>query len=235
MTVSKLAGMGRLVQKDKRNLEFPLPKMEVPKDVRRRHWWAGPVYDQKDTPQCVGYAGFGWLTGGPVTNHPDFAPADLYHWAQQNDEWPGQDYDGTSTLGLMKALKEKGYIGEYRWATDADTLVAWILTKGPVLVGTTWFKDMFTPENDNGFIRPTGDESGGHEWRITGADLDRKAPDGTVGAVRMVNSWGVNWGDRGRAWVSIKDLDFLVKHDGEAVTVDELKIAGVGWGDTLAA
>jgi len=225
MTVSPLAGMGRLVQHDRRNASFPLPKVAVPAGVRKRMWWGGAVYDQGDLPQCVGYAGFGWLTGGPVVNHPHFTPADLYHWAQEADEWPGQDYDGTSTLGLMKALKGKDYIDEYRWATDADTLVAWILAKGPVLVGTDWYKDMFTPENKNGFIRPTGDNQGGHEWRIAGVDLDEKCPDGTTGAVRMINSWGKAWGEQGRAWVSIKDLDFLVKNNGEAVTVPELKVA----------
>lgn len=232
--VSQLAGMGRLVQTDPRTRNFALRKMEVPSEVRRRYWWGGPVYDQKDTPQCVGYAGFGWLTGGPVTNHPDFAPADLYHWAQEEDEWPGQDYDGTSTLGLMKALKKKGYIGEYRWAFDCETLVAWLLTKGPVLVGTSWFVDMFTPAAPDGFIHPTGQDVGGHEWRIVGADRDKKCPDGTSGAVRMINSWGTGWGDQGRAWVSFKDLDFLIKNQGEAVTVDELKIAGVGWTETVA-
>jgi Papain family cysteine protease len=225
MTVSPLAGMGRLIQKDHRNLQFPLPKMEVPDDVRRRFWWAGDVYDQGDTPQCVGYAGYGWLTGGPIVNKPNFTQADLYHWAQERDEWPGEGYDGTSTLGLMKALKDKNYIGEYRWATDAETLIAWLLMKGPVLVGTSWFRDMFTPHNKTGFIHPTGADDGGHEWRIIGADRDKIGDDGKKGAVRMVNSWGKKWGLQGRAWIGFDDLDFLIKHDGEAVTVDELKVA----------
>jgi hypothetical protein len=233
MPVSPLAGMGRLVQKDKRNLEFPLPLATVPSDVRKRYWWVGHVLDQKDTPQCVGFAGYGWLIGGPVTNKPDFAPADLYHWAQAADEWEGENYDGTSTLGLMKALKSKGFINEYRWTTDAETLVAWVLAKGPVLVGTNWLRDMFTPDKE-GFIHAAGANDGGHEWRIRGANRDKHCPDGTKGAVRMVNSWGVNWGDHGQAWISIPDLDRLIKADGEAVTVDELKVAEVGWSEATA-
>jgi hypothetical protein len=234
MTVSPLAGMGRLVQHDKRNLDYPLPLLTVPAGVRSRYWWVGKVLDQGDTPQCVGYAGWGWLFGGPVTNRPDFTPADLYHWAQENDEWPGQDYDGSSTIGLMKALKSKGYVSEYRWATNAETLIAWILAKGPVLVGTSWFKDMFTPDKE-GFIHPQGENVGGHEWRIRGANRDRRCPDGTKGAVRMVNSWGVGWGDVGQAWLSFPDLDKLIKQDGEAVTVDEIKLAGIGWADFSTA
>lgn len=224
---------GRLVQKDKRNLEYPLPKMVVPSTMRKRFWWSGPIYDQGETSMCVGYAGYGWLTGGPVINHPKFKPEDLYHLAQDYDEWPGSDYDGTSTLGLMKALKAKAYVGDYRWATDAETLVAWILTMGPVLVGTDWFADMFEPKDH--FLHPTGDNQGGHEWRIIGADRDKHCPDGTHGAARMVNSWGSKWADHGRAWISFKDLDFLIKKDGEAVTVDELKVAGLEWRETETA
>jgi len=222
---SALAGMGRLLQRDERNSNYPLPKLET--DRTHRFWSVGAVLDQGDSPMCVGYAGFGWLIGGPVINRPNFTPADLYHWAQANDEWPGTDYDGSSTLGLMKALKAKNYIGEYRWATDAETLVAWVLEKGPVLVGTNWYRDMFTPHNKTGFIEPIGDNDGGHEWRIVGADRRKHCPNGTQGAVRMVNSWGKEWGEMGRAWIAFDDLDKLIKEDGEAVTVTELKVANI--------
>jgi len=221
---SELAGLGRLSQPDPRNRNFALPKEFVPPAVRRKFWWGAEVLDQLDTPQCVGFAGYGWLLGGPTTNEPEFTPEDLYRWAQERDQWAGTDYDGTSTLGLMKALKDKGYITEYRWAFDAETLVAWLLTNGPVLVGTNWFMDMFTPNIHNGFIEPTGDVVGGHEWRIVGADRDKVCPDGSQGAVRMVNSWGTGWGDKGRAWVSLDDLDLLIKGDGEAVTAIEIRL-----------
>lgn len=221
MPTSPLAPLGRLVQKDERNRNYALPKLAPTR--RSRFWHAGQVLDQGDTPQCVGYAGWGWLAAGPTTNRPSFTPTDLYRWAQELDEWPGTNYDGTSTLGLMKALKQKGYVGEYRWAFDAATVVAWVLEQSPIVVGTSWFMDMFTPDR-MGFLEPTGEDVGGHEWLIIGADLDERCPDGGQGAVRMVNSWGRGWADHGRAWVSIKDLDFLIKHDGEAVTPLEIKV-----------
>lgn len=234
MTISPLAGMGRLVEKDKRNLDYLIPKLEVPSEVRRRHWWNAGVLDQGKTSQCVGYAGWGWLAGGPTTNNPDFTPKDLYKWAREKDQWEGENYEGTSTLGLMRALKDKGFVSEYRWATDAETLVAWILAKGPVLVGTSWYHDMFMPDIHTGFLHVSGKDEGGHEWRITGADRDKKCPDGSLGAVRMINSWGLGWGDLGRAWISFKDLDKLIKHDGEAVTSDELRVAEIGSSDAFA-
>ena len=219
-----LAGMGRRRQRDDRNAKFLLPVLPVSPTNRRRFWWSAEVLDQMDTPQCVGYAGYGWLRGGPVTNTPPFTPTQLYKWAQQRDEWPGENYDGTSTLGLMKALKERGYIESYHWAFDAKTVANWVLNVGPILVGTWWTIDMFMPDV-TGFIEFAGEKVGGHEWRIVGVDLDEHCPDGSVGAVRMVNSWGRNWGEGGRAWVSLADLDRLLKDEGEAVTAMEIKLA----------
>jgi hypothetical protein len=220
----ELAGLGRLIQQDRKNLEHPMPLVQVPSGVRRRMWNSAAVLDQGGTPQCVGYAGWGWLAGGPVVNHPKFSPADLYHWAQDEDEWPGDNYEGTSTLGLMKALKKRGYIEDYVWAHDAETLVAWILTQGPVLVGTSWYMGMSNPDRSD-FLELSGENVGGHEWRIIGADRDKKCPNSKRGAVRMVNSWGRGWSDNGRAWLSFDDLDRLIKEDGEAVTATEIKVA----------
>lgn len=219
---SELAGLGRLPQHDARNRQYAMPRKTVPVEIRRRMWNAGDVLDQGDTPQCVGYAGWGWLAGGPTTNRPAFSPSQLYHWAQERDEWPGTDYDGTSTLGLMKVLRDKGYISEYVWAFDAETLVSWVLTTGPVLVGTWWYLDMANPPY--GFLEARGENLGGHEWRIVGADRDKLCPDDTWGACRMVNSWGRGWGDKGRAWVSFNTLDRLIKEDGEAVTATEIRV-----------
>lgn len=221
--MGELTGLGRRPQWDARNLLYQLPRRFVPKTLRRRMWYGGPVLDQGATPQCVGYAGWGWLAAGPVTNRPKFTPTELYRWAQERDEWPGLDYEGSSTLGLMKALKFKGYIREYRWALDAETLAAWVLTTGPVLVGTNWYLDMFTPDR-RGFIQPTGEEVGGHEWRIVGADRDLTALDDSKGAFRMVNSWGRGWGANGRAWISFRHMDLLLANNGDAVTALEIKL-----------
>ena len=220
----ELAGLGRLRQVDARNAKYQMPKLSVPGEVRRKLWHAGTVLDQKDTPQCVGYSGWQWLASGPTTNKPPFSPTDLYHWAQDNDEWPGSDYEGSSTLGLMKALKSRGYIGEYVWALDAETVAAWVLSRGPTVVGTNWFNDMFTPDKE-GFLEAAGQNVGGHEWTVIGFDRDKKwKHTGEVGAFRMVNSWGKGWGDGGRAWVSLKTLDRLIKDQGEAVTATEFKV-----------
>lgn len=217
----RVFGLGRERRWDERNKDFALPRKSVPRDVRSRTWFGGPVLDQGETPMCVGFAGWGWLRGGPVLNKPDFTPQELYHWAQQKDEWDGENYEGSSTLGLMTVLKDAGYINGYQWALDADTLLAWVLTKGPVVVGTNWYEEMFSPRKD-GFLVLDGDSAGGHEWRVVGANRDKKCPDGSRGALRMVNSWGTSWAQNGRAWISVKDMQRLIQEDGEAVTPTEV-------------
>jgi hypothetical protein len=219
------AGLGRLLQKDERNKNFPLPRKQIyPAELRRKMWFGSEVTDQLDTPHCVGHAGYGWLQAGPVTNKPPFTPTQLYYMAQDRDEWPGRDYDGTSSLGLMKALKDVGYISEYRWAFDAQTVAEWLLTSGPIVAGTWWHLDMFMPHKKTGFIAPTGKKVGGHEYRLVGVDLDKPGPGGAKGALRIVNSWGANWGQHGRAWITIDDFDRLLKDDGDAVTALEVSV-----------
>jgi len=144
--------------------------------------------------------------------------------AQDNDEWPGRepDYEGSSTRGLMKALIKLGLVSDYQWAKDAETLVANILARGPILAGTNWHRDMFTPDRE-GFLHPEGPVDGGHEWIAHGANRNKPCPDGSKGACRMMNSWGPKWNGDGHGWLSFKDLDFLIKSRGEAVTATEIK------------
>lgn len=218
------AGLGRIARVDPRNANYPLPKQRVPAGVRARQWNVPSVLDQGSTPQCVAYTGYQWLRAGPICNRKlAFQPADLYHWAQEQDEWPGESYDGTSGLGMMKALQAQKFITEYRWAFDVDTIFSWILTSGPVCFGSNWHRQMFMPTND-GWLLAEGDNDGGHEYLLAGAHLDKKSPhDGSVGAVRMINSWGSGWGQKGRAWISRATLASLLADSGDCCTATELK------------
>jgi C1A family cysteine protease len=83
---------------------------------------------------------------------------------------------------------------------------------------------MFMPTED-GWLRVIGPEDGGHEYLLIGADRDKKCPhDGSIGAVRMLNSWGPNWGENGRAWISRANLEYLLKNEGDCCTATELKV-----------
>jgi hypothetical protein len=216
-----MPGLGRLYEWDDQNLEYKLPRKAVPSSVTSRYWWTPEIVDQGEKPYCVGYSGYTWLRCGPVYNKPDLTPDQLYKIAQDNDEWPGDDYEGSSGLGLMKGLKDRGYVKEYRWALDADTAMAWVLTTGPVLAGTNWFSGMTEPDK-YGYLHATGANEGGHEWLISGASRTKLNPDRSIGAFRMTNTWGKDWGDGGRAWVTKREFDALLKDQGDCVTPTEI-------------
>lgn len=215
-----LDGLGRLTSVDVRDRNFLLPK-EAPRKWFRSWLTPGPALDQGASSHCVAYAGGKYLLAHPIVNKmPNLQQ--LYQDCQRNDEWDGEDYDGTSVRALMKMLKGQGLISEYRWAFDIDTLVGSLINLGPVVVGTTWTMDMFMPDRHE-YIYPSGREVGGHAYMLVAANTRRKNPDGTTGAVRMINSWGPRWGKNGRAWITLDGMATLLKDWGEAAMATEVK------------
>ena len=219
MTHTPEHGLGRLHAPDDRDMQFMLERPRAA-GIDSRYWITrGQAYDQGNTSQCVAYSWVRWLTTNPVTNKPlPFGP--LYTECQRNDEWPGEEptYEGTSVRAGAKVLQAKGLISSYRWAFSAETVITHVLAVGPMVVGTTWTRDMFYPDAD-GFVRPTGRSVGGHAWTIIGASRSK-------GAVRAINSWGPSWNPehKGRFWVSFEDLDKLLADRGEACAAFELRV-----------
>lgn len=183
-----------------------MSKMEPSKKTKKM--WADMYYsgDQGQTPQCVGYAWTHWLSSRPIRQF--LYPSGIYELAQHVDEWDGNDYDGTSVRAGAKVLSKLGYIVQYKWALNAETIIDTILNLGPVVVGTSWLKGMMQTDNNN-FIHATGISYGGHAYLLSGVDKE-------LGAVRIKNSWGLKWGVRGHAWLSFNDLDTLMSRNGEA-------------------
>jgi len=223
-----LSGLGRRYAPDERDNKYLLRKETVPPAVTSKYWLSlGDALDQGATSECVIYSTDKWLSTRPVVNAGFLTAAErtkVYERVQEIDEWPGTDYDGTSVRAMFKWLKANGLCSEYRWGFDLDTVVAHVLTKGPVVMGTDWYMDMFTPDWD-GYIEPRGSYVGGHAWTIIGINRKRKNPDGTTGAARMINSWGSGWGQNGKAWLTFETLEQLIEEQGEAAVAVEVKEA----------
>lgn len=210
--------------RDPRDKAYLLPRKSVAPDLRMKFYPTGPILDQGSFPHCVAFSTVQLLRTGPISNVYNIPPVDLYNRCQLVDEWAGEDYDGTSVRAAMKILKEDGYISEYNWAFDIGTVINYVLSTGPMIVGTYWYSDMF--DVVNGFIRATGFAVGGHAYLIKGINLDYPCLDGTKGAFRIINSWGNTWGNGphgGLAWISIRDMERLILEDGEAACIKEIK------------
>lgn len=185
-----------------------LTKPEIPtsKYWQDNIWWG----DQGSTPKCVGYAWAHWIEDGPILHsgiHPVVSPDLIYSEAQKIDEWPGENYNGTSVRAGARYLKNISKISSYYWAFDVNTLINTVLTLGPVVVGTNWYYGMFYP-NINGLIKISGYLAGGHAYVINGVD--------TINRVfRIKNSWGQRWGIGGHAFISFDDMARLISESGE--------------------
>ena len=159
--------LGRLPKPDERDSRFLMSSL-LPKQlpgITYKYWWpSGWWGDQGQYPQCVAYSWTHWLASGPITQKTKrvggvapFDPVFLYNEAQKIDEWPGEDYDGTSVRAGAKVLKNAGFIGGYSWAWDIGTTVNALLTLGPVVVGTWWTRDMFYPNTEQ-YVQQLQDE-----------------------------------------------------------------------------
>jgi hypothetical protein len=228
----KSYGLGRLYRPDERNNNFPMRKLlqpskavePRPRSRTHRIYWVG---QQGAHPHCVGFAWTGFLRATPYS-HTHLMPSEVYAGAQKDDEWAGENYDGSSVLGGARYLSRLTIadgplspdIGPYHWAKTVDEVLDCIGLRSPVVLGTDWHTDMFKP-NSRGVINATGALEGGHAYLAIGYD-DRK------GLVKIVNSWGKGWGIAGRAFLSYDDLAKLLEHQGEACVAEKINFGRVG-------
>lgn len=209
--------LGREYSEDRRDLNYLIvnkvpPKVLKPAVTITSRQWPDEVWwgNQGNTPTCVGYAWAHYIEDGPVTHvglKPIISPITIYKEAQKIDEWPGENYAGTSVRAGAKYLHNTKKISSYLWAYDVNTLINTVLNVGPVVVGTNWYYGMFFPDR-TGRIRVSGYRVGGHAYVINGVDTRTQL-------FRIKNSWGRRWGVNGRAFISFSDMTRLIRERGE--------------------
>lgn len=219
-------GTGRLFSADPR--DYPLRARLAPEAIKdprpyRYHNAEGWHGDQLRTNKCVGYGIAHIIEDGPVTHKgpaPVLHPDAIYEYAQRNDEWEGENYEGTSGRAGAKAAKRFGYFKEFRVTQDFDEVIAHLSEVGPIGLGTVWHDTMFYPDAQ-GFLRMkpfSHDIVGGHFYVSNGYNLKEQF-------VRIKNSWGRAWGFNGHAKISFDDLRYLLSYQGEGIVGFENKIA----------
>lgn len=199
--------LGCLYEWDERNSNFPisglLPRKAYATQVNKV-WDCKHVLDQGAAPACVGFAFAHQMIADPYPekhiNNPQ--GMSLYLRAQFLDQFPGEDYQGTSTLGGVKAMQElyPGSIESYRWGDTKrlDDIIACIGHFSPVVISTNWLTGMDSPDK-NGLIRAVGNSRGGHCYMLRGQHIKKKQ-------FTLQNSWGTYWAKGGTALISFDDM-----------------------------
>lgn len=205
-----------------------LPPYTTRQAKRSRVFWKrGVQLDQGQEGACVGFAWSQELFTSPVRvplqpfHAPNAFAAGIYHAARLVDEYPGEDYEGTSVLAGAKVIREHGWLGEYRWAFGIDDVIQALLYSGPVVLGIPWYNDMFEPDLYGVLSGMCGGGiAGGHAILANGYhgnhQLHPAAGRPQMPMVHLQNSWGSDWGQDGGAWIGVLALANLLDQDGEA-------------------
>lgn len=218
-TTTEDSRLGRLVQYDDRSLDFPLAShvrgLDFP--TRGRGWSVRHWLNQYSEGACVSFAWHHEALAVPARAlyHSTLADRDInpiassrYREMQKIDQWPGEDYEGTSVIAGAKLMQGYGYFDSYRWCFTLRDIIMAVAYEGPVVMGTNWYEGMYDPDEE-GFLRPQeGEMVGGHSWIIPSFSVKNRT-------VNIWNSWGESWGNRARAKITWDDLEFLLLNDGE--------------------
>lgn len=246
-----MGALGRLAPKSWEHVErYPLHALladrdhpltlDVPRELSLGlpGWWK--EHDQGSEGACVGFGTSAMMSltnrrqrflriGFPRTYRYDARW--LYHEAQKVDEWPGEDYEGTSVNAACKVLRDQGHrrvqggvtgsakpvhgISAYRWAYDAAETKAAIASGVGVAIGVNWYSNFDDPykvgkawwigAGSLGTIR------GGHCVALYGYSDRREA-------FQMMNSWGADYPP---VWLPYAVLDRLIREDGEVAVITD--------------
>lgn len=219
--------LGRVKYHDPASLDHPiqprgLAQTEVP--TKLIHWpdrRPAKYHLHQRCNGCTGYSLCTCLNHTPFhkVNTPTFNDADsidAYVRATENDVWDwtydpatGSGDEGSSGNGACKGARAAGWITAWKWGfTEA---LFWAGMKvGPMYNGTNWYRGMMEPDSE-GFLRPTGDLVGGHQFCTD--EYDPKSD-----SFRIDNTWGRGWGQNGYARIKRVDLfDLIFKQSGDTI------------------
>jgi len=229
-------GFGRLAPPDRdqdeqylmrRRLAAPGAPMPT-----RKTWRIHPAaLNQGQTSTCVGHAWRNFLRAAPVQLNAGGPSAyEIYRAAIGVDEWSSNDGEakypdgdprlksGTSVRAGAKAVTAANHLASYLWAFALQPAIEWVLTEGPVVLGTDWWSSFAHPD-DEGIvqIKPTATVTGGHAYLWRGVDTKR-------GLALCTNSWGDAWGNSGDFYLPLRDLERLIADNGEVCTAVQQKL-----------
>jgi len=201
---------GRKIEFDPESRDHPIRRYTDGLVPITNMWSCNTTLDQGNEGSCVGHGCAHELLSTPIQClcvNQAYARY-IYTEAKKLDEWPGEDYEGTSVLAGLKVLRLNGWCSEYRWSFEHLDTQLGISYEGPGIAGTNWYSGM-EEVDANGFIHVKGTNLGGHCYLFIGVNVEQEY-------FSILNSWGA-WGidGTGRAKISFEDYELLRKEYGE--------------------
>jgi len=229
--MAKTGAFGRRVSKDERDRQYLMrrllpPATEVVLPTSKTWRIAAKNLDQGDYGTCVGNGWANFLRCAPIQTTADESMAlKIYDAAIQLDEWTDNDNDtdrqmGTSVRAGAEAVTNMGRLKSYLWAFELQPAVEWVLTMGPVVLGTNFYTSMFRPDAQGIVqIKPRDRIEGGHCYLWRGVDTKKAL-------AHCVNSWGDSWNPvmSGDFLIPLRDVERLIHEDGEVSTAVQKKL-----------
>lgn len=215
-------GLGRRPERKPEQNNFLLSSVMGPRTEDlplSRMWKRGQQLDQGNTGTCVGHGFAHRMMGSPV-RRAYVDPFEVYRLACTLDPWfenDGGDLNfGTSVDAGAQAALKLGLIDAFFWSFTLAEAEEFVLTRGPLVIGTGWTDRMFEPERVEVLpgvfrlcIKPgIGEFVGGHCYVLDGRNR-------TLGTWRVWNSWGLGWGNNGGCMIQDEDLQYLLDTGGE--------------------
>jgi len=217
---------------DSRSWNYALQPILAPiKPVR--HQDAVGILDQGQVGSCTGESALScsyhepfYAPGAPSWAFSPDQPG-AYAWYARNtreDSYPGTftypptggDDTGSDTLTSAKVAQEAGIITGYQMAGDLDSSLE-TLQDRPGQTGIPWYNSMFgAPSSGLLTVDVKSGLAGGHALcvdEIVAADDPRNGTGKML--VGMPNSWGPNFGDHGRCYLTVDDWWMLRQQQGD--------------------
>lgn len=207
--------LGRIPEFDERSKNFPVRTLFRPQPLVSKSWDCPIQLNQGNIGACVGFSWAHKLASAPLFSSglSNEKGVEIYHQAQKLDHIPGENYEGTSVLAGVKAVRKMfpGSVTQYRWAFGLNEVLQTLSYVGPVVLGLPWYESMFEPDS-KGNIKVSGMIAGGHAILCRAIYVELQM-------VRLHNSWGNSWGLNGDCFLTFVDLGKLLKEQGEACIV----------------
>jgi C1A family cysteine protease len=213
---------------DNRDMPFKAGKITLPSAVNNLEYIT-PIRNQQHEGSCVGFAvtkAVEMAYWKKTLKRSDLSERWAYEFAKQNDEWPGNNYEGSSVRGGLKGVHKAGLCPEALWPYVAgkpgrpkkaaikeaakfkiksykkivgmQDIKAAVFRNGVVVASAMVHDGWMRPNKRTAVIpyKPKFKDLGGHAFIIAG--YNKKG-------LIVVNSWGKGWGKKG--WALLKNQD----------------------------